>query len=63
MKKSNVQYSLILICFLIASLQFVSAQPPIPSVDDGMIVVPLGGILALASAALAYGIHRKNKTC
>lgn len=42
--------------------QLATAQPPLPGVDDGMIVVPVAGGLALLLAGAAYGVKKyRNK--
>lgn len=38
--------------------QIAAAQPPLPGVDDGMIVVPIAGGVVLLLAGAAYGIKK-----
>lgn len=38
--------------------QTANAQPPLPGVDDGMIVVPIAGGIVLLLAGAAYGIKK-----
>ena len=42
--------------------EFAQGQPPLPGVDDGMIVVPIsGGIAVLLAVGAAYGIKKSRK--
>ena len=42
--------------------EFAQGQPPLPGVDDGMIVVPVTGALAvLFAVGAAYGIKKSKK--
>lgn len=40
--------------------QLATAQPPLPGVDDGMIVVPIAGGVILLLAGAVYGIKKYN---
>jgi len=42
--------------------EFALGQPPLPSVDDGMIVVPVsGGLAVLFAIGAAYGMKKTRK--
>mgnify|MGYP000442249713 CR=1 FL=1 len=62
MKKNKKLYpNLIAITVLCCVFSVAYAQPPLPGVDDGMIVVPVSGGITLLLAASWYGMKRINK--
>lgn len=63
MKRRNHLYpNLIATVVLCCVFSVAYAQPPLPGVDDGMIVVPISsGLPLLLAAGLWYGTKRINK--
>lgn len=42
--------------------EFAQGQPPLPGVDDGMIVVPIsGGLAILFAVGATYGMKKSRK--
>mgnify|MGYP000032359054 CR=1 FL=1 len=60
-KNSNNTPTLIVTAVLCCVFSVAYAQPPLPGVDDGMIVVPVSGGITLLLAASWYGMKRINK--
>lgn len=61
-KKSNYYPNLIATAVLCCVFGVAHAQPPLPGVDDSMIVVPISSGITLLLAASWYGAKRINKS-
>lgn len=65
MKKTTKYYPMLICMTLLGICHTATAQPPLPSVDDGSIVVPIAGlnlIVGIAAVIGSLGIINKRES-
>ena len=62
MKRKFNYYPTLFICIVTLCVCYTTgAQPPLPGVDDGSIVVPIGGLQLVVVCAAAFGAAKVLK--